>query len=139
MVCIFPREQQAHDFSRSRLRPTIEKRPQLRRLLFGDSGHGSGVSDLRFANLATVNYCAAFRSADAARGLNADFLFVDEFQDIAAGHLPVLEECLSHSEHRGIVLTGTPKTVDNHLETVFGGRRCLVHLLRELEHTEKYK
>ena len=35
------------------------------------------------------------------------------------GHLPVLEECLSHSTLRQVVLTGTPKSVDNHLEAVF--------------------
>ncbi len=119
IVCAFPRGEQAKDFSRSRLRPTIEESPQLRRVLFGKTGRLPGVKDLRFANGTTVNLRAAFLTADAARGLNADFLFVDEFQDIAAGHLPVLEECLSHSEHRGIVLTGTPKTVDNHLETAF--------------------
>jgi len=40
---------------------------------------------------------AAYHSADAARGISADLLLVDEFQDIAAGDLPVLQETLSHS------------------------------------------
>ena len=46
-------------------------------------------------------------------------LLVDEYQDIADGHLPILEETLSHSPLRRVILTGTPKMVDNHLESVF--------------------
>jgi hypothetical protein len=44
---------------------------------------------------------------------------IDEFQDIADGDLPVLQETLSHSSLAKVILTGTPKLVDNHLETVF--------------------
>jgi hypothetical protein len=62
---------------------------------------------------------AAFHCADPARGIDADLLLGDEFQDIASGHLPVLEETLSHSDLRQVVLTGTPKSIDNHLESVF--------------------
>jgi hypothetical protein len=51
--------------------------------------------------------------------LSADVLFVDEFQDIAAGDLAVLQETLSHSKRGEIILTGTPKLIDNHLEDVF--------------------
>ena len=44
---------------------------------------------------------------------------IDEFQDIAGGDLPVLQETLSHSELGRVILTGTPKLVDNHLEAMF--------------------
>src|SRR5207302_4698336 len=77
------------------------------------------VMNLRFANGSEVYIRAAYHSADSARGIDADILLVDEFQDIADGHLPVLEETLSHSQLRRVVLTGTPKTIDNHLESVF--------------------
>jgi len=46
-------------------------------------------------------------------------LLVDEFQDIAPGDLPVLQECLSHAEDGRTILTGTPKTEDNHLQAMF--------------------
>jgi hypothetical protein len=75
--------------------------------------------NLRFANGSEVYIRAAFHSADAVRGIDADLLLGDEFQDIASGRLPVLEETLSHSPLRYVVLTGTPKTIDNHLENVF--------------------
>lgn len=53
------------------------------------------------------------------RGIDGDYLLIDEFQDIAGGDLPVLEEALSHSPHRRVFLTGTPKSIDNHLEDAF--------------------
>ena len=118
-VCVFPREDQARVFSNSRLWPLIDQSPLVRRALIGRRGKKPNVMNLRFRNGSEVHIRAAYHSADAVRGLDGDFLFVDEFQDIAPGNLPVLEECLSHSPHRLVVLTGTPKLVDNHLETVF--------------------
>jgi hypothetical protein len=109
---------QARLFSNSRLLPTIYESPLLRRALIGE-GRRPQVMNLRFRNGTEVNLRAAFHSADAARGLDADVLVVDEFQDIAPGDLPILEECLSHSPLRREILTGTPKLVDNHLEAVF--------------------
>src|SRR5207248_7186253 len=43
-------------------------------------------------------------------GIDGDLLLVDEFQDIASGRLPVLEETLSHSPLRRVVLTGASDT-----------------------------
>ncbi len=119
VVCVFPRQDQARVFSNSRLLPALHQSPVLRRALLGKATRRPRVMDIRFDNGTEVNVRAAFHSADAVRGLDGDFLFIDEFQDIAAGDLPVLEECLSHSAHRGVVLTGTPKLADNHLEAVF--------------------
>jgi len=42
---------------------------------------------------------------------------LDEFQDLAPTALPVLSETMSHSDKRWIVLAGTPKWIDNPLET----------------------
>ena len=46
-------------------------------------------------------------------------LLVDEFQDIAGGHLPVLQETLRHAVAQRMILVGTPKSVENHLEGMF--------------------
>jgi Phage terminase large subunit (GpA) len=77
------------------------------------------VLDIGFANESELHIRAAFHSADAVRGLSADLLLIDEFQDIAEGDLPVLQETLSHSAQPRIIITGTPKLIDNHLESVF--------------------
>ena len=46
-------------------------------------------------------------------------LVIDELQDVAAGHLPVLQETLSHAKAARTILVGTPKSVENHLEGMF--------------------
>jgi len=119
ILFVCPRQEQARVFSSSRLLPTIQGSPLIRRALLGRSGRPPQVMNLRFANDSEVYIRAAYHSADAARGIDADVLLVDEFQDVADGHLPVLEETLSHSKLRRVLLTGTPKTIDNHLESYF--------------------
>jgi hypothetical protein len=119
VVVVFPRQDQAMVFAKSRLLPLITESPVVRRVLLGSKPRPPQITHMRFANGSEVYIRAAYHSADAVRGIDADFLLIDEYQDVAAGDLPVLEETLSHSEHRRVILTGTPKTVDNHLEDAF--------------------
>jgi hypothetical protein len=119
ILVVFPRQEQAHVFSKSRLLATIEDSPLIARHLLGRSRRKPSVMQLRFNNKSEVYIRAAYLSGDPVRGIDADVLLVDEFQDIAHGFLPVLEETMSHSQHRKLILTGTPKTIDNHLEDVF--------------------
>ncbi len=74
---------------------------------------------MTFENGAQLYVRSAFHSADACRGLSANLLLIDEVQDIAAGDVPVLAEVMSHSPGSRMILTGTPKLVDNHLEGFF--------------------
>jgi hypothetical protein len=130
VLFVCPRGEQASVFSNSRLLPIIQESPLIRRELLGRSKRKPPVTNLHFANSSKVYIRAAFHTGDPVRGIDADLLLVDEFQDIADGHLPVLEETLSHSAHRKVILTGTPKTVDNHLESVF--RQSTAHEFKVL-------
>src|SRR5690606_23697317 len=115
----FPRGDQAKVFAKSRLMPVLMDSPVIRRILIGKNGQKPQIGHMQFRNRSEVFIRAAYHSGDAVRGIDADYLLIDEFQDIADGDLPVLEETLSHSQHRRVFLTGTPKSVDNHLEQVF--------------------
>ncbi|MCA9087232.1 MAG: phage terminase large subunit family protein [Planctomycetaceae bacterium] len=119
VIVVFPRQDQAGVFAKSRLMPMITESPVISKVLLGPQGRRPQVMHMQFRNGSEVYIRAAFHSADAVRGIDGDFLLIDEFQDIAGGDLPVLEETLSHSAHRRVCLTGTPKSVDNHLEDVF--------------------
>jgi len=119
IVIVFPRQEQAGVFANSRLVPAIMESPFIRRVLLGNKSRSPQITHMRFANGSEVYIRAAYHSADAVRGIDGDYLLIDEYQDIAGGDLPVLEETLSHSPHRRVFLTGTPKTVDNHLEDAF--------------------
>ena len=119
IAVVFPRREQAMVFAKSRLLPMIDESPLVHRVLLRKKARKPQVSHMQFANKAEVYIRAAYHSADAARGIDGDYLLIDEFQDIANGDLPVLEEMLSHSKHRRVILTGTPKSIDNHLEDAF--------------------
>ena len=119
MLLCFPRREQAEMFSRSRLRPVISGNPLLASVLLGTKGRVLDPMNMRFKNNSELSIRSAFHNADAARGQSADVLLLDEFQDIASGDLPVLMETLSHSTRKQVVITGTPKHIENHLEGVF--------------------
>lgn len=119
MLFVCPRMEQARVFSHSRLLASLEQSPIIRRALLGRNGRRPQVLNMQFANGSALFVRAAFHSADACRGLSASLLLVDEFQDMAAGDLPVLQETLSHAINGRTILTGTPKTIDNHLEIMF--------------------
>jgi hypothetical protein len=119
ILFVAPRDQQASVFSKTRLMPMVRDSPVIARALVGSKHSKLGIKDVQFINGSTLHVRAAFHSADAVRGLSADILMIDEFQDIADGDLPVLQETLSHSTLGRVILTGTPKLVDNHLERVF--------------------
>jgi hypothetical protein len=118
ILFVCPREEQARAFSHLRLAAALQQSPVLRRMLLG-KGSRVQVNNLALSNGARVFIRAAYHSADACRGISADLLLVDEFQDVAAGDLPVLQETLSHAKDDRMILSGTPKTVDNHLQAVF--------------------
>jgi phage terminase large subunit GpA len=119
ILVVCPRTTQARVLSKARLQVVIRNSPMLERCLLGRKPRRLAVTDLYFENGSTVFFRSAFLSSDAVRGIDADFLFIDEYQDIAAGDLPILMENLSHSKHGGVILTGMPKLIDNHLEEAF--------------------
>jgi hypothetical protein len=90
-----------------------------------------GYKELR--NGSKMYLRSAFHTADAIRGISADSCSIDEIQDIISDHIPVIEQCMSHSlakwEHmqktfpdlpmhlfNHKMYAGTPKTAENTLE-----------------------
>ncbi|MFZ1008251.1 MAG: phage terminase large subunit family protein [Candidatus Sulfotelmatobacter sp.] len=119
MLFVCPRQEQSRGFSRTRLLPAIEQSPLICRTLLGQKRRQLPVMNLEFQNGSRLFIRAAYNSADACRGLSAQLLMVDEFQDIAPGYLPVLQETLSHAAGGRMLLVCTPKSVENHLGGVF--------------------
>jgi hypothetical protein len=119
LLYVCPRDEQALIFVHSKLMPLLDESPLLRQVLLGNCRRKPPVRNMRFANGSQLFVRAAFHSADAVRGISADVLLIDEFQDIAAGDLPVLQETLSHAERGSTILAGTPKLDDNHLQAMF--------------------
>jgi len=76
---------------------------------------------------------SAFHTADSIRGISADFVVIDEVQDIISDHISVIGQCMSHSiaKHKMMrevipdlpahlfnckMYAGTPKTIENTME-----------------------
>lgn len=116
LVC--PRLEQAQVFMSTRLLSILTESPILRRALLGKTRR-TKVMNQAFANGSNLFVRAAFHTADSIRGISADVLLIDEFQDIAAGDLPVIREVQSHAKKPRMILCGTPKLIDNHLEAAF--------------------
>lgn len=116
LVC--PRDTQAMMLIQSRFMPLLEQSPLLQNML-GTSKRRRNPRMMRFDNGSQLFVGSAFNSADSVRGVSADLLICDEYQDIAAGFLPVLKETLAHSSRPITILTGTSKEVTNHLEDAF--------------------
>lgn len=118
ILVVTPRDEQARSFFHDRLLPPLLKSPLISRYLLG-KGSRLQVNNTLFSNGAVVKLRSAFHDADSCRGLSSNILMVDEVQDIAPKSLSVLRETLSHASDGRMLLTGTPKLIDNELESVF--------------------
>ncbi len=115
---VAPRRSQAKTFCVERILATLANSPLLRRQLQGELPQLSS-QDLHFKNGSKLYVRSCYQSADGLRGLTYRLLCVDEFQDIAVGSLAVMREAMSHQHRPQVILAGTPKEIDNQLETAY--------------------
>jgi hypothetical protein len=107
-----------------------------------------------FTNLSKIYLRSAYHSADAIRGISSDMVCIDEVQDIVSDHIPVIEQCMSHSLAKWEDMTasgykipmhlfnsriyaGTPKTVENTLE-VYWEKSTQNEWIISCSHCKKY-
>ena len=114
--CLYvsPSNTQTKVFSRDRIKEPMEISPVLR--YFSNSRLLANVLEKKFVNQSQITLRFAFLNADRCRGIPADYINCDEFQDILLENVPVIEECASHSEHKLFTYSGTPKSLDNSIE-----------------------
>jgi hypothetical protein len=111
---VSPSNQQTKTFSRDRLKEPMEISPVLRH--YSNSKLLANVLEKRFVNQSQVTLRFAFLNADRVRGIPADYVNIDEIQDIILENIPVIEECASHSDFKWFTYSGTPKSLDNAIE-----------------------
>ena len=111
---VSPSNQQTKTFSRDRLKEPMEISPVLRH--YSNTKLLANVLEKRFVNQSQVTLRFAFLNADRVRGIPADYVNIDEIQDILLENIPVIEECASHSDFKWFTYSGTPKSLDNAIE-----------------------
>lgn len=111
---VSPSNQQTKVFSRDRIAEPIELSPYLKNTT--NNKLLKNVFEKKFTNHSQITLRFAFLNADRCRGIPADLIVIDEFQDILLDNVPVIEECASHSDFKHFIYAGTPKSLDNSIE-----------------------
>jgi len=112
---VSPSQMQTRQFSSDRVRANYERNDRLAGIFQGKTVTDQ-VFDKRLANGAMMYFRYAYLHPDRCRGISADEIFLDEIQDILTDNIPVIRECLSHSEYKLELYSGTPKTTSNSIE-----------------------
>jgi hypothetical protein len=104
-----PRMDQVSRFSQDRFKTAIRTSPILYNLTSRsrlDLGE-SAIGRVPFKNGSVCYLISSWGEFDAIRNIAADFVAVDEVQDIQAEAIPVIEESMSHSTFNQMLLVGT--------------------------------
>jgi hypothetical protein len=108
---VTPLFEQARRLSTDRVRKFIDQSPV--RHMFSSSKTENSVLRKTFNNGSVMHFSFALLDADRTRGISADKICYDEIQDIDKNHIPVINECMSHSWLKLVQYAGTPKTPEN--------------------------
>lgn len=108
---VTPSSTQTKEFSKAKLKETLETSPTLRSWFPGDLT--DNVFEKMAINRSAIKLRYAFLNADRCRGISSDLICLDEIQDILLDNIPVIEESASHSPFKKFIYSGTPKTQDN--------------------------
>jgi hypothetical protein len=117
--CLYvaPRQDQFYTMERSRLQPLLKGSSFFAKILLDQ--RTQRIKHRCFRNNSQVVLAAALESADPVRGVSANDLLLDEYQDLCPDLLAVAEECQSHAENPHTIIAGTSKFADNPLEQAF--------------------
>ena len=114
ILYVSPSSTQTKEFSKTRLKEPLETCPDLK--TWFPSHLTDNVFEKKAINRSQITLRYAFLNADRCRGLSADLICMDEFQDLLLDNIPVIEEAASHSAFKWFIYSGTPKSLDNPIQ-----------------------
>lgn len=118
ILTVTPLFEQVRRFSGNYVGPFINQSPV--KSLWINTQTINSVLQRSFRNLSQLFFSFALLDADRIRGINADMVNIDEVQDMAHEHIPIIKETMSGSPDWGITqYTGTPKTLDNSIQKLW--------------------
>jgi hypothetical protein len=115
---VAPTFKQVGVFSRKKIDEVFETSPLLRKNFY-PGVKGFRIEEKRLKNLSTFYFRSAFHDADTIRGLTAHDISFDEFQDLLESCIDVIEACALKKLDAQFRYTGTPKTMDNNIQTLW--------------------
>ena len=122
----FPRAEQASRYSKDRLQQAIRTsqknqkgEPKLEELKSRVKGTSDTVSSINFCNENNYYIQSAWGNGDALRGIPADMLSRDEFQDWTDDAISNTNSCLDASKYKIDFSFGTPKSAGTKYEQLW--------------------
>lgn len=112
---VAPSADQSKVFSNDRIAEPINLSPLVQ--AYTNTILTNAIFHKKFINYSQVILRYAYLNADRTRGIPADLIAIDEIQDILVDNIPVIEECASHSKWKIFLYSGTPKSLDNTIES----------------------
>jgi hypothetical protein len=111
---VSPTSKQSRVFSTVRLKEFLESPFIKKNLIDNTCAQAVFFKNLKNRSQYFIEY--AFLTPDRVRGISADWILIDEVQDINSEFIPVIEEAASHSRFKYFTYAGTPKTKENTIE-----------------------
>ena len=117
-----PDDAKRRQWSHDKLHPMLMRSPLIRQHFMQGEDILDNVYEKKLANGSQIYLRNDGADGDNFRGQSIDLLLIDEIQDMLETAVIVGEEALSHSEKPGMpkggmkLYTGTPKTIENHIE-----------------------
>lgn len=128
--CLYvsPSDPQTKMFSFERVRSVLSSSPRLAR--YANRANLS-VYNIPLLNGSLLLMRSCYLSADRVRGIRADRIIIDEYQDILTENTPVIRECSFHApaEIRRFRYSGTPKTFDNPINRLWERHSTMTELV----------
>ena len=118
---VAPTENQVSTFNKQKLDPTLLYSKLFKKIWFSPPNMITNQATYKkFLNGSDVILRSCFLSADSIRGIAADMVAIDEVQDILTDNIPVIRECMTRSDYKHMLMTGTPKTNQHAIEFYWG-------------------
>lgn len=111
---VSPTATQTKTFSNDRIKEVFDTPGILNNWVESSQNHS--VFRKMLVNRSVMLLLYAYLTVGRIRGNYADMICLDEVQDILIDHIPVIEECMSHSPFKFEIFSGTPLTLDNGIE-----------------------
>jgi len=153
VLYVAPTGNQVSVFSTDKLNGALRESALVRDYMMNTQTRDQ-ISYKELNNGSKIYLRSAFHTADSIRGISADLECIDEVQDIISDHIPVIEQCMSHSIAKWEYLVkvdptipqhlfncriyaGTPKTMENTMEK-FWANSTQTEWIIQCKHCNKY-
>ena len=112
---VFPKLKQMYDFADARIRPAILGSDYLKGRITPGSIANKGLKEIGTGFL----YCRGSESSDQLQAVDADFLALDEYEDLRRENIPDAENRLGNSDYAYIRRVGIPNTPGRGLDKLY--------------------